>query len=143
VPRVRTVRYEAAGGVVVNGDRVLVLLRAYRDEVRLPKGHVDPGETAEQAAVREVIEESGYADVEVVTDLGEQTVEFDTAGWYGGVVHIVRLERYFLMRLTGDGLAGGEYQFTPEWFTWDEALTYLTFEPEREWVRRAREASRA
>ena len=37
-------RYAAAGGVVVDGDRMLVLERPERNEVRLPKGHVEPGE---------------------------------------------------------------------------------------------------
>ncbi|RLC79563.1 MAG: hypothetical protein DRI81_05205, partial [Chloroflexi bacterium] len=32
--------YAAAGGVVARGDRVLVLRRHSRDEIRLPKGHV-------------------------------------------------------------------------------------------------------
>jgi hypothetical protein len=32
-----------------------------------------------------------------------------------------------------------ELQFTPGWLDWDEALAELSYEPEREWVRRARE----
>ena len=53
--------YAAGGGVVVHDGRVLVLRRYSRDEIRLPKGHVDPGETVQEAALREVREESGYA----------------------------------------------------------------------------------
>jgi len=30
-----------------------------------------------------------------------------------------------------------ESQFIPGWLSWDEALSELTFEAEREWVRRA------
>ena len=58
----RAIRYQAAGGVVVDDDQVLVLLRPSRDEIRLPKGHVERGESARQPAMREVREESGYAD---------------------------------------------------------------------------------
>lgn len=127
--------YTAAGGVAVHKGRVLVLRRPSRGEVRLPKGHVDPGETVQETALREVREESGYADLAVQADLGVQVVEFDYAGQ-----HVVRTERYFLMRLAENASppGAGEEQFEPDWLTWEEALAALTFEPEREWVRRAR-----
>jgi 8-oxo-dGTP pyrophosphatase MutT (NUDIX family) len=130
-----TVCYTAAGGVVVHDGRVLVLRRADHGEVRLPKGHVEPGESVQAAALREMREEGGYADLVVVADLGTQVVEFDYAGR-----HVVRHERFFLMVLAShaDSLVGGEEQFEPLWLTWDEALAALTFEGEREWVRRAR-----
>ena len=132
------VRYTAAGGVVVDDDRVLVLRRPSRSEMRLPKGHVDLGETAQGAALREVSEESGYVNLVLKADLGTQVVEFDYEGR-----HVVRTERYFLMALAGGaGLpVNGEKQFEPVWLPWDEALAALTFELEREWVRRARAKS--
>jgi predicted NUDIX family NTP pyrophosphohydrolase len=46
-------RYTAAGGVVVHDGHVLVLVRRGRGEVRLPKGHVEPGEEVQAAALRE------------------------------------------------------------------------------------------
>ncbi|MEE8390020.1 MAG: NUDIX domain-containing protein [Anaerolineae bacterium] len=131
------VRYTAAGGVVVHDGRVLVLRRPGRGEVRLPKGHVEPGEEVQATALRETHEESGYANLAVKADLGTQVTEFDHAGQ-----HVVRTERYFLMALTDDvdsAPFGGEEQFEPDWLTWDEALATLTFEAEREWVRRAKE----
>ncbi|MCK4316482.1 MAG: NUDIX domain-containing protein, partial [Anaerolineae bacterium] len=70
------VRYIAAGGVVVHDGRVLVLRRLNQGEVRLPKGHVEPGESVQEAALRETREESGYA-VVFKADLGTQVVEFD------------------------------------------------------------------
>ncbi len=130
------VRYIAAGGVVVHDGRVLVLRRPSRGEVRLPKGHVEPGEEVQAAALRETREESGYTNLALSADLGTQVVEFDHEGR-----HVVRTERYFLMTLVDDpdSPAGGEEQFEPIWLSWDEALATLTFEAEREWVRRARE----
>jgi HAD superfamily hydrolase (TIGR01509 family) len=128
--------YVAAGGVVVEGDHVLVLQRPSRNEVRLPKGRVEPGESAQTAALREVREESGYTDLVIRGDLGTQIVTFDHQGR-----HVVRTERYFLMRSTNSPHCGppdgGEEQFEPVWMTSDEALAALTFEAEREWVRRA------
>jgi 8-oxo-(d)GTP phosphatase len=54
---------EAAGGVVLrdgaDGREVLVVHRVRYDDWSLPKGKLDPDETAEAAAVREVEEETG------------------------------------------------------------------------------------
>jgi 8-oxo-dGTP diphosphatase len=49
----------AAGGVVVRDGRVAVVHRPKYDDWSLPKGKLDPGETWEQAALREVREETG------------------------------------------------------------------------------------
>ena len=135
------ITYAAAGGVVTDDERVLVIVRPGRmgpdgrSEVRLPKGHVEPGESHEQAARREVGEEAGLLDATVVADLGHQQVEFESRNR-----HIVRDEAFFLMTPSPGAPPGqAEGQFTPVWLTWEEALAQLTFEAEREWVRRARE----
>jgi 8-oxo-dGTP pyrophosphatase MutT (NUDIX family) len=132
----RVERYTAAGGVIVHGELVLVLRWPSRDEIRLPKGHVEPGETVREAAVREAAEESGYLDIEIVTDLGHQRITFQD-----GDRRVVRTERYFLMTLLGEpgrARGRGESKFDPVWLTWEAALNTLTFEVEQEWVRRAR-----
>jgi NADH pyrophosphatase NudC (nudix superfamily) len=54
----------SAGGVVVRGEQTIVIVPTRRGAqgqrvLGLPKGHVDPGETPEQAAAREVREEAG------------------------------------------------------------------------------------
>ena len=49
----------AAGGLVVRDGAVAVVHRPRYDDWSLPKGKLDPGETWEQAAVREVEEETG------------------------------------------------------------------------------------
>jgi 8-oxo-dGTP pyrophosphatase MutT (NUDIX family) len=136
--------YAAAGGIVIDaaGDRVLTLLRPQRfgpdgqPEVRLPKGHIEPGESREQAALREVHEEAGLSGLEIRADLGHQTVEFD---WKG--LHTIRDESYFLLALApGAGTDDPEGQFRLVWLSWEEALMRLTYEAEREWLRRARAA---
>ena len=136
------ISYIAAGGVVLhpNGEYILLLIRPSRDEVRLPKGHVDPKEAASAAAMREVAEESGYDDLTILTELGEQLVAFPL-----GRRTIKRTEIYYLMRLRSlreCERPAEDDQFFPIWLTWDEALEHLTFEAEHEWIKRARRAWR-
>jgi 8-oxo-dGTP pyrophosphatase MutT (NUDIX family) len=132
--------YEAAGGVVVNptGELALVLVRADRlgpdgqPEIRLPKGHIETGERPIEAAVREVREESGLNSVEVLSDLGRQRVSFV---WQGS--RYLRDESYFLMTIPSDVEHNRpEGQFERLWLPWQDALEALTFEAEREWIRR-------
>lgn len=60
---------ESAGGVVVNGELVIVVNQRGRSW-SLPKGHVEKGETYIEAARREIYEESGVKDLELVRGLG-------------------------------------------------------------------------
>jgi 8-oxo-dGTP pyrophosphatase MutT (NUDIX family) len=55
-------KWSSAGGLVLDDrDRVAIVLQRKRGRLRwtLPKGRIDAGETAEQAALREVFEETG------------------------------------------------------------------------------------
>ncbi len=125
-------RYSAAGGVVVFENKVLVLERPGRQEIRLPKGHVKDGEKLTDAAIREVSEESGYSELRIVENLGVQKIEFDYDG-----VHIIREEVYFLMALKDEAKTPGEVEFTLKWLSWENALEQLTYPAEKEWLRRA------
>jgi 8-oxo-dGTP pyrophosphatase MutT (NUDIX family) len=132
----QTLEYAAAGGVIIHEGQMLLLDRPTRDEVRLPKGHVDPGEKDDETAVRESIEETGYADLEIVSDLGVRLVEFDSEGR-----HYRRTEHYYLMRKTSDRRIKrppkDEEQFRPLWVAMAEAVKMLTFMDEREVALRA------
>ena len=69
--------HESAGAVVIIDGACLVLQRG--DEWIFPKGHLESGETPDQAAVREVREETGL-DVRVIRSLGATRYAFDTDG---------------------------------------------------------------
>ncbi len=135
------VRYTAAGGVVISpsGEEVLLLIRPSRDEVRLPKGHVEPGEMILETALREVREESGYAELEPISDLGEQLVTFLMDDQ-----RVERTERFFLIQARSMARVArpshDAEQFFTIWVSWDQAEEHLTFEAEQEWLHRARRA---
>lgn len=60
---------QIAGGVVINGQgKILVVSQG--DSWSLPKGHVDNDETLEEAAVREIYEESGIRHLDLIKKLG-------------------------------------------------------------------------
>ena len=64
-PRRRANVVRAAGGVLIRPSQpgrveVALIHRPDRDDWSLPKGKVDPGETYEECALREVLEETGY-----------------------------------------------------------------------------------
>jgi 8-oxo-dGTP pyrophosphatase MutT (NUDIX family) len=115
-----------AGGVVVkpgpDGPRYL-LVRARRDPTQwvFPKGHVEPGETLEDTAVREVREESGV-EARVVEPL-------DVLVFPGARIAL------FLMRHEAD-VGGGEGRETA-WLGLDEARRRLGFEESRAVLARA------
>ena len=125
------VSYVAAGGVIIEEGQMLLLDRPSRGEIRLPKGHVDPGETHDETALRETVEETGYADLEIVADLGERLVEFDREGR-----HYRRTEHYYLLRKNSDYQElrprKDEEQFRPFWVPMTEAVNLLTYLAEQE-----------
>ena len=118
---------KAAGGVVVDGDgRVAVVHRPRYDDWSLPKGKLDKGEDFEQAALREVEEETGLQ-VELGPPLGE-TRYVDPKGR-------PKLVRYWEMR----PLNKGEFEPNDEtdelrWVTPEEAAGLLSYDRDRELV---------
>lgn len=143
----KTKHYRAAGGVVIDTQhRVLLMERdVERDgemihEVRLPKGHVDAGETDREAALREVCEESGFCELDIVADLGTVQTAYEFRGR-----RYVRDEHYFLMQLVSRENRGQhphvkkeEALFENTWATSpEEARRRLTYASEQEFARRA------
>lgn len=128
--------YEAAGGVIIEDGRMLLLDRPSRSEVRLPKGHIEPGETPQETALREVREEAGVANPIIIEDLGSRVVEFDYKG-----AHYRRTERYFLMHRNGkESVARSSKDardFHPIWAPIGEAVVMLTYAAEQDAAERA------
>lgn len=94
----------SAGGIVVadaDGLEYVALVGAFDGGWVLPKGHVQPGESLEAAAFREVSEEAGLAksDLRIVKYLG--AFEFNE---HFSSTRSMKKNHFFLMRLLNAGL---------------------------------------
>src|SRR5579862_2962151 len=127
----------SAGGVVVDGDRVIVIVPVKRaaDGSRvlgLPKGHLDGDETPEQAARREVTEETGVTG-ELVGQLGDVEYSYERRGR-----PIAKRVRFYLYRYRSGDVADHDHEIEDaRWIPLDRAVRELTYAGEREMVRRA------
>lgn len=61
---------ESAGGVVLDARGRVLLVSQHGTSWSLPKGHIEAGEDALSAARREIYEESGVSELELVRGLG-------------------------------------------------------------------------
>jgi 8-oxo-dGTP pyrophosphatase MutT (NUDIX family) len=116
----------AAGGVVVRGDRdgreVALVHRPRYDDWTFPKGKVIAGERDEEAALREVREETGI-DAEILREL--PSVDYTHRS---GAVKSVR---YWLMRETGGTFDPNDEVDRLRWLPPAEAATLLTYGRDR------------
>ena len=129
----------SAGGVVYRreGEEIEVVLasrRTRRGELAwgLAKGGIEEGESHEQAAVREVKEETGY-DAEIEASLG------DTRYFYVWEdTRIRKTVHFFLMRCTGGDPDDRDDEMEDvRWFPLDRALKRAAYRGEREVLGRA------
>jgi ADP-ribose pyrophosphatase YjhB (NUDIX family) len=135
----RRVDETSAGGLVVDltgtvAQGALIGKQDRRGRLlwSLPKGHLETGETAEQAAIREVAEETGIVG-EIVASLG--TIDF----WFvadGRRIH--KTVHHFLLRATGGALSDADIEVTEvAWVPLPDIASRLAYPDERSLVETA------
>ncbi len=63
--------FESAGGVIIGPGNKIAVVSQHGNSWSLPKGHLENGETPEEAAIREIFEETGIQDVKIIDLLGD------------------------------------------------------------------------
>jgi 8-oxo-dGTP pyrophosphatase MutT (NUDIX family) len=129
----------SAGGVVYRReddavDLALAARRTRRGQLAwgLAKGAIEQGESDEQAAVREVLEETGL-EAEVEGDLGDIRYFYV---WEG--VRVRKRVHFFLMRATGGDVANHDSEMEDvRWFPLRTAIKRAAYKGEREVIERA------
>jgi diadenosine hexaphosphate hydrolase (ATP-forming) len=123
------VREPTAGGIVFRRDKneqvEILLIQDHKDRWTIPKGHIEEGETAQQAARREIGEEAGLNDVDVLGWLGK--IHFR----YRRVDKLVLIsQQVYLMRVKTDGneIQKEEWMNGIKWFKYHDALDAIEYE---------------
>jgi 8-oxo-dGTP diphosphatase len=120
----------AAGGLVVRDGSVLLVHRPRYDDWTLPKGKLEPGESWEQGARREVEEETGLSCVP-----GEEVGRSHYTDARGRSKEV----RYYRMEPDGDPVPQNEVDEV-RWVPFGEAVALLSYERDRALVLQAASA---
>ena len=139
-PYAKRVDEVSAGGLVVDTTGKLGLLIGRRDQKdasgkrilwSLPKGHIEEGETPEQAALREVQEETG---IESIIEKSLGVIDF----WFmAGGKRIHKTVHHYLFRESGGLLAAQETEVDEvAWFPLEEIIEKLAYPDEKKLISR-------
>lgn len=123
------VREPTAGGIVFRRDKdggvEILLIQDAKDRWTIPKGHIEPGENAQQTAKREIGEEAGLTDTDILGWLGK--IHFR----YRRVDKLVLMTtQIYLVRAKGDtgAIQKEEWMNGIKWFKFNDALDVIEYE---------------
>ncbi|MFF6951788.1 NUDIX hydrolase [Streptomyces iakyrus] len=130
------VKKVSAGGVVVHEGKILLIKWRSQNTIELPKGTVENGETLEQAALREVFEETGYK----CRISGRLNTFRHIFTWHDGVTYDKTIH-YFLMCLEDERKYQNRREegedFVNKWVDADIAEGQLTYSDAKDAARLA------
>ena len=135
--RARAQEETSAGGVVVRleaGHPLFLLIRDSYKNWGFPKGHLEPGETPDAAAMREVAEETGLGDLRL-------RAEIETIDWYfrfrGRLIH--KVCHFYLMECDSAHTCPqhDEGITACRWESFEQASSLISYENARVVLRRA------
>jgi 8-oxo-dGTP diphosphatase len=122
----------AAGGIVIDKEtgtpRVLLVHRPSYDDWSFPKGKLERGESIEEAALREVREETGL-DCRITRKLA--TLRYRYRRRNEGRLRPKAVHYFLMERVRGAVRVAGEEVDRAEWFEFDVAAGRLSYEQDR------------
>lgn len=132
-PTTEAVEETSAGGLLIDFDRnplSTVIIGRYDRRGRmvwsLPKGHIEPGETREQTAKREIQEETGI-EGEVLAELGSIDFTFIADG-----KRIHKTVHHFILRRTGGQVSTADVEVADvAWVALHDVADRLSYADER------------
>ena len=123
------VREPTSGGIIFRHDKdggvEILLIQDGKDRWTIPKGHIEEGETAEQTTVREIGEEAGLFDVEVLGWLGKINFRYRRVDKL-----VLMTTQIYLVRALGDtsAIQKEEWMNGIKWFKFNDALDAIEYE---------------
>ena len=120
----------AAGAVLLDEDSLETLLLHQRDEDRwcFPKGHVDPGESLAEAALREIREETGLSSIRLDAEVAEVSYRF----YRPKTRENVHKTTVYFLAFTAERSAHPEKMFDrAEWFDLEAARARVKYPTDR------------
>lgn len=129
----------SSGGIVYKDDQFLLVenSRMKNPEEKwwgFPKGHLEEGESTEQAAVREVEEETGIK-AEIIQKIGQSKYNLTKNG-----ENIFKVVTIYLMRFISGELTPQIAEVSNViWLPYEEALKKLTYPGDKDLLRKAKE----
>ncbi len=127
----------SAGGIVFNNQgQVLVTQHSRNKHWSFPKGLIDPGQTTEEAALREVREEGGIV-AEIIGKVGysKYVYTFEEE-------KIFKVVTYFLMKYVSGDIKDHDFEVSDiGWYKPEDALKKLSFNQDKELLKKAVEMS--
>ncbi|MEK7109490.1 MAG: NUDIX domain-containing protein [Patescibacteria group bacterium] len=129
----------SAGGIVVNPGGKLLIVQQHNNSWSFPKGGVNEGEGEYDAALREIREETGLTELELVGSLGSYERYSIGQDGIGETKEWGSRRRTFFLFTTAEELPGAfndpDGEITAVQFvTLDEALTLLTHPKDKEFL---------
>lgn len=124
------VREPTSGGIVFRltkdqKDIEILLIQDSKERWTIPKGHIEPGETAKMTARREIEEETGLKNVSILTWLGKIHFKYRRAD----KLVLMTTQIYLVQALdTHEMLVGEKWMKGIKWFSFTDALDTIEYD---------------